>query len=488
MLRKEYKLWILKHYLIPSKKFLLTVHILPITHLKKLDTLVDKHTKKWAGIPKSATNVVLHLKEALDIPTISHTYTEAHNTSHARTRLQGDMHINHVIDHTLEREKGYSHKKCTTTQAEEMFRQTLNLSTFHGEIPNFTGERSKHLTHQFNTNIRKAVRDRTRVADQEQLLEHAKSLKVQGNMLSLVAQEKVDVLWKSTMFQLKSGTLKFMINASIDTLPTPANLKRWKYSSSDKCKLCGNRGTTNHYLNCCKVMLNTDRYTWRHNNIVNFIVNNVEKRFKVYSDLQGWEAPGGGTIPPALCVTNLKPDIVIIDEHKKTLHIYELTVPLTMNADQRNKEKSLKYSPFITDITGYTCKLNCFEVSSTGVINVRNKATLNSLHKFMRKDLTRSTFMQTSMLWFGMAPIACGPLKRILSSPLPLTLCHTLEESTTCQPRSPKSPSLPPLPSTPPEQTCDIISYIYSSSSLTSHFLQGEGQVLSWASTGVTPI
>ena len=105
------------------------------------------------------------------------------------------------------------------------------------------------------------------------------------------------------MFQLKSGTLKFMINASIDTLPSPANLRRWKYTNSDKCKLCGNKGTTNHILNCCKIMLDTGRYTWRHNNLVNFIVKNVDKRFTVYSDLPGMEAPGGGTIPPALCVT-----------------------------------------------------------------------------------------------------------------------------------------------------------------------------------------
>ena len=64
-------------------------------------------------------------------------------------------------------------------------------------------------------------------------------------------------------------------------------------------------------------MLETKRYTWRHNNLVNFIVNNVDKKFKVYSDLDGWEATGGGTITPALCVTNLKPDIVIMDEHTK---------------------------------------------------------------------------------------------------------------------------------------------------------------------------
>ena len=56
----EYKLWILKNYLILSKRLLLTVHTLPKTHLIKLDTFVDMFTKKWAGLPTSATNVVIH--------------------------------------------------------------------------------------------------------------------------------------------------------------------------------------------------------------------------------------------------------------------------------------------------------------------------------------------------------------------------------------------------------------------------------------------
>ena len=79
LVRSEYKLWILKHYLLPSKRFFLTVHTLTMTHLKLLDTFVDQYTKRWSGVPKSATNVIIHLKEGLDIPTISATYTEAHN-------------------------------------------------------------------------------------------------------------------------------------------------------------------------------------------------------------------------------------------------------------------------------------------------------------------------------------------------------------------------------------------------------------------------
>ena len=264
--------------------------------------------------------------------------------------------------------------------------------------------RAKHLTNTFNTEIRTKVRDTTRRTFQENLTSHAENLQLQGNMLALAAKEKVDLVWKSSMFQLKSGTLKFMLNACIDTLPTPANLKRWKYGASDKCKLCGNKGTTNHILNCCAVMLKTDRYTWRHNNLINFIVTNVDKsKFKVYSDLPGWEAPCGGTIPSELCVTRLKPDIVIVDEIKKKLHIFELTVPLTTNIDQRNSEKTQKYTPFLTDITNYACTVNCFEVSSTGYINARNKSTLTTLHSFLGKDMKKSVFLSNlnSLAWYG---------------------------------------------------------------------------------------
>ena len=99
--------------------------------------------------------------------------------------------------------------------------------------------------------IKTSVTNATKSIIQENLQSHVETLQVQGSLLCLACQEKEDLLWKSNMFQLKCGTLKFMLNACIDTLPTPANLKRWKKSSSDRCKLSGNRGTSNHYLNCC---------------------------------------------------------------------------------------------------------------------------------------------------------------------------------------------------------------------------------------------
>ena len=83
---------------------------------------------------------------------------------------------------------------------------------------------------------------------------------------------------------------------------------------------------------------------------INKIVTNVDKKFTGYSNLPGMEAPGGGTIPPALFVTRMKPDIVIMDDHMKALHIFELTMPLTRNIDARHREKTDKNASFPRDV------------------------------------------------------------------------------------------------------------------------------------------
>ena len=98
------------------------------------------------------------------------------------------------------------------------------------------------------------------------------------------------------MYNLKKGTLKFLLNASIDTLPTLANLKRWKKSPTD-LKLCRCRQTTSHILNSCSIALNSGRYTWRHDTILSYILSCIDtSKVSVFSDLPGHQAGGGDTV------------------------------------------------------------------------------------------------------------------------------------------------------------------------------------------------
>ena len=52
MVRNKYKLRMYTNYLLPSKRFILTVHNLTKTSPEKLDRLSDKCFKQWAGLPQ----------------------------------------------------------------------------------------------------------------------------------------------------------------------------------------------------------------------------------------------------------------------------------------------------------------------------------------------------------------------------------------------------------------------------------------------------
>ena len=53
-------------------------------------------------------------------------------------------------------------------------------------------------------------------------------------------------------------------------------------------------------------------------------------KYTVYSDLPGYTV-GAGSIPPELCITVEKPDIVIQDKINKFIHLFELSVNLVLS-------------------------------------------------------------------------------------------------------------------------------------------------------------
>ena len=391
--RNEYKLWIYSSYLLPSKRFLLTVHTLTDTQLRKLDVFTDKYIKKWAGLPPSATNAVIHMREGLNFKSISELYMETHTISHARTRLEGDSNVNYVLNCTVTRESNYTRKKGTTAEAEVEYQRAVNMNTVQGEIPNFEYEEGDKDKRKFNLEIKNQIKSSLQVKNQEKWIEHVKTLTQQGNFLALAAAEYEDVIWKSYMFNLKQGTMKFLLNSAIDTLPTAANLFKWKKITSDKCKLCRCVQTTSHILNICKVSLDNGKFLWRHNNVINYVLNCVDTaKYTVYADLPG-HTVGGGTIPAEICITTQKPDIVIIDEKQKIINLFELTVPLPRNIEVRHTEKSDRYAHFVTDCTGYKCNVTAFEIGSCGgYISTRNHSALYSLHKFTKPGIKLSKF------------------------------------------------------------------------------------------------
>ena len=124
-------------------------------------------------------------------------------------------------------------------------------------------------------------------------------------------------------------------------------------------------------------------------------MNSVEKStFKVYSDIPGYQTSNGGSLPPSLTVTPLKPDIVLVDEVNKKVMIYELIVPFEKNIHKRHQYKCEKYAHFETDIKHYDTKVIAFEVGSRGGLTDDNVKRLADMHKHMQKHIKKKQFIE----------------------------------------------------------------------------------------------
>ena len=166
-------------------------------------------------------------------------------------------------------------------------------------------------------------------------------------------------------------------------MPTLDNLKRWGKRVNDRCPFCGNIQTLLHVLSNCSTSLDQGRYTWRHNSVLLSIVKSLRRNlndgFSLFSDLEGFHAPHGGVVPPHILVTNLKPDLFIVNETKREVILFELTCPWERNIDRDHVYKEAKYAPLVADLSrNFAVFQYSVEVSARGLITKQNKARLKA--------------------------------------------------------------------------------------------------------------
>ena len=225
MVRPEYKMWMYENYFLPSMRFLLTVHDITETHLTTLDSICNKHIKKWTGVARSGTNLVYHMQEGLGIPTIKALYEETHALNHTAMRLKGDEVVKAALDNGISRESNLVRKRSSLVRAEKTHMLALDMHCQDGEVPSFPDHTWDKAKLKFSNAVKRSVKKIVRGSTQEKYTEHLDSLLMQGEFLKLAQDEKNYPYWKGFIWNLKSGTAKFLLNSTIHTLPTMNNLK-----------------------------------------------------------------------------------------------------------------------------------------------------------------------------------------------------------------------------------------------------------------------
>ncbi len=202
--------------------------------------------------------------------------------------------------------------------------------------------------------------------------------------------------------------MKFALNASQDTLPHNSNLARWK-NLSPACKLCGQRQTLQHVLNHCEVALNLRRYNLRHDGVLDvihsFVSTNLPRGYQTIVDLPT-QAPF--PFPPHIATTDLHPDLVVWNDAKHEVVLFELTVCYELNFDnalQRMTEKYLDLVQFIRQ-SSYKVQMVPIQVGSRGFLDLRGLEKLKELKRPKAKvwkkflsDVARAAITGSHRIW-----------------------------------------------------------------------------------------
>ena len=405
LVRSEYKVRIYAEYLLGACRFMFAIHDLNRSQLHVLESLTHSYLKRWLGLPRGASWALAHDVHGLNIKSVTHLYEESRVLNLSTIRFFSDCRVRHALDVKERREETWRRKFSPATYAKRVIEEVV--TPLPGSVTLLTaGNLDDSLSSWSSLEIDEPVRPvgpvgpsvrgskpllrgKIQAGIQERVndfwREKIGRYVMQGDYIALVSEEGSCITWKSYLWDIPQGVLKFAMNAGLNTLPSFDNLKRWGKLVNDRCPFCGNVQTLLHILSNCGTSLDQGRYTWRHNSVLKSIIEIVrpalDPNFRLYSDIPGFEAPHGGTIPPHILVTNLRPDLFIINEAQKKAIVFELTCPWDSNIARSHTYKEEKYAPLVADLSQrFHVYHFSVEISVRGQVSKENRCRLKSFN------------------------------------------------------------------------------------------------------------
>ena len=407
IIRNEYKVRIYSEYFLGSYRFLLSVHDLTKSQIADLEALSHSYLKRWLGLPRGASWALVHDVHGMNVKSIDHLYKEARSLTLSHIRFFSDDRVRHALNSKEDREAKWCKKFSSATYVKGVIAEVVPpvvevpISTVGNSLDDSLGSWSSLELEDVDaaappppppppprgvvtqTLLKSKIQAGVQVRVNDFWKEKVGHYVMQGDYLALIMEEGGCVTWRSYLWDIPRGVLRFAINAGLNTLPSLDNLKRWGKRVNDRCPFCGNTQTLLHILSNCQVALNQGRYTWRHNLVLSNLIGLIRPRLvegmDLFSDLPGFLVPNGGSIPPHILVTNQRPDLFLVNESSREAIIFELTCPWDGNIDRSHAFKEEKYASLVTDLSRhYKTYHFSVEVSVRGQITGDNKKRLKA--------------------------------------------------------------------------------------------------------------
>lgn len=296
LIRDEYKVKIYSDYVLSSNRFLFSIHDICNSNLQKIEDLTHRYLKRWFGIPQGGSWCFVHDSSGLGIKSISQLYRESRTLALEQIKFFGDSRVQHAFKSKETRESKWTRKSPSIMIASKYLNDAFPTTVPNNHVldANLDGSHESLLSEEEAANhqpgapslnrnaLRRGIQRQIQEENDKYWAEKISTYVMQGDLLSILKEEGSNITWKSFLWNLPRNVAKFALNASLNTLPSADNLKRWGKRTSDLCKICNGLGkqTLRHILSACPIALEQGRLTFRHDSVLSSIFDFIHPSLK----------------------------------------------------------------------------------------------------------------------------------------------------------------------------------------------------------------
>ena len=214
------KLRLYKQGICPRPTWPFLIEEIPVSYIEReLQPLVTGHLKKWCGLAHPANTSLLYLptkRGGMGLPSLTGLYKKQKASCQAQFLSSRDLCVQNIAQHQHQKESRMLRQKFKPAQ---LARQVLDTNP---------GRNQKTLA----KNVCAVVSEE----EEQQLMEKLLNLPRQGEMVQHFEGNAAS-WWAKSIGQLPPEPFRFVLTATLDTLPSNSNLNLWGKRTSTICPL-----------------------------------------------------------------------------------------------------------------------------------------------------------------------------------------------------------------------------------------------------------
>ena len=453
------KLWLYQHQVIPKAGWPLLAQDFNYHFVVKLQQRASVYLRGWAGLFKSADAGALYRpreKLGLNLTSLTVHYQKMRVIRCHLLKYSADDDMRIVYDGRVRRQQSHQ----TMWRDTNFFEKVEGMANHEARFQAAGSHDRRGLGHGlFTSNLEPDAEHRKRcVAAVQQLhteehVSHAAQLAMQSVWTHWTDHSMpFDLSWRNLIYGPGPRIISFVLNATINSLPTPDMLRLMGLSPVGSCGLCGAaQCTLFHILSGCKEALVSKRYTWRHDSVLATMLQQlvpvlirhnskpvstrpahvafvkpgkkpIEDRFKrhrqtskcLLTPANDWQLlidfdKNRMLFPTLIADTNERPDIVVWSTTAKIVILGELTCPAEENISAANARKLERYVRLCEKIreNGWTAIERTIEAGARGFVGHRFRSFFRELGFSSQeatiacKDISLVTAKCSYGIWLG---------------------------------------------------------------------------------------